>query len=132
MLDLIVKNALFFDGLGSPAARRDLGVRKGQVAAIARQISEPAYETVDGAGLWIVPGFVDIHTHYDIELEIAPGLVESVRHGVTTVVIGNCSLSLAVGSPSMLADIFQRVETLSPVLIKKWLASSVSWQTPRE
>lgn len=87
---------------------------------------------VDASGLWVTPGFIDIHTHYDLELEIAPGLSESVRHGVTTVVIGNCSLSVAVGEPQMLADIFQRVETLSHRLIAKWLNQSVSWQTPGE
>ena len=57
---------------------------------------------------------------------------ESVRHGVTSVVIGNCSLSVAVGKPQMLVDIFQRVETLSHQLIVKWLKQSVSRQTPAE
>ena len=132
MLDLVIKNGLFFDGLASRPVRSDIGILDGKVAVIAPQISRAARETVDAAGLWVTPGFVDIHTHYDIELEIAPGLVESVRHGVTTVVMGNCSLSLAAGSPAELANIFQRVETLSPVLIQKWLASSVSWQTPRD
>ena len=132
MLDLLIQNGLVFDGQGSPPVRADVGVRAGRIIAIAPKISAAAQATVDATGRWILPGFVDIHTHYDIELEIAPGLVESVRHGVTTVVMGNCSLSLAIGSPATLADIFQRVETLSPVLIQKWLASSVSWQTPRE
>jgi N-acyl-D-aspartate/D-glutamate deacylase len=132
MLDLVIRNGLFFDGLASLPVRSDIGILDGRIACIAPQISRAAKETVDAAGLWVTPGFVDIHTHYDIELEIAPGLVESVRHGVTTVVMGNCSLSLAIGSPAELANIFERVETLSPVLIQKWLASSVSWQTPRE
>ncbi|WP_267894938.1 amidohydrolase family protein [Nostoc sp. 'Lobaria pulmonaria (5183) cyanobiont'] len=87
---------------------------------------------VDASGLWVTPGFIDIHTHYDLELEIAPGLSESVRHGVTSVVIGNCSLSVAIAQPQILADIFQRVETLSHRLIAKWLQQSVSWQTPAE
>jgi N-acyl-D-aspartate/D-glutamate deacylase len=132
MLDLIIKNALFFDGLGSPAARRDVGVRDGRITAIATSITEAARETFDATGLWIAPGFVDIHTHYDIELEIAPGLVESVRHGVTTVVMGNCSLSLAIGSADQLANVFERVETLPRPLIQKWLKASLSWQTPDE
>ncbi|MGA9772624.1 MAG: amidohydrolase family protein [Blastocatellia bacterium] len=132
MLDLLIRNGLVFDGLASRPVRSDIAILDGKVVGIAPQISRAAKETVDAEGLWITPGFIDIHTHYDIELEIAPGLVESVRHGVTTIVMGNCSLSLAVGSPAELANIFQRVETLSPVLIQKWLASSVSWQTPRE
>jgi N-acyl-D-aspartate/D-glutamate deacylase len=121
-----------FDGLGSPPAPLDVGVAQGKVAIIAPAIGRPAREMIDASGLFITPGFIDIHTHYDLELEIAPMLIESVRHGVTSVVIGNCSLSVAVGKPLVLADIFQRVETLSPVLIKKWLHSSVSWTTPGE
>jgi N-acyl-D-aspartate/D-glutamate deacylase len=100
--------------------------------AIASSLTSNAHQVVDASGLWVTPGFIDIHTHYDLELEIAPGLSESVRHGVTSVVIGNCSLSVAVGKPQMLADIFQRVETLSHQLIAKWLKQSVSWQTPAE
>src|SRR5689334_14317918 len=130
MLDLIIKNALFFDGQGTPAVRRDVGVRDGRIARIVANLTEAAHATIDATNLWLAPGFVDIHTHYDIELEIAPGLVESVRHGVTTVVMGNCSLSLAIGSAEQLATIFERVETLPPVLIQKWLQASLSWQTP--
>jgi N-acyl-D-aspartate/D-glutamate deacylase len=130
MFDLVIKNARFFDGLGSPAVRRDVGIGEGRILRIAANLTEAARETIDAANLWLAPGFVDIHTHYDIELEIAPGLVESVRHGVTTVVMGNCSLSLAIGSAEELATVFERVETLPRVLIQKWLRSSLSWQTP--
>lgn len=77
--------------------------------------------------MWLAPGFVDIHTHYDVEVEVAPGLAESVRHGVTTVLMGNCSLSVACGPPRDLADVFQRVETLPPELIGQWLAESRDW-----
>ncbi|MCT7963337.1 amidohydrolase family protein [Laspinema sp. D1] len=132
MLDLLIKNGLIFDGLGSAAFKGDIGIKQGQIVAISPDISLEATQVVDASGLWVTPGFIDIHTHYDLELEIAPGLSESVRHGVTTVVIGNCSLSVAVGEPQMLADIFQRVETLSHRLIAKWLNQSVSWQTPGE
>ncbi|MCI0490890.1 MAG: amidohydrolase family protein [Blastocatellia bacterium] len=132
MLDFIVKNGLLFDGLASPPVRCDMGIRDGRVAALSSDISEPAREVIDADGLWVTPGFVDIHTHYDLEVEIAPGLSESVRHGVTTVVMGNCSLSLAVGEAETLACIFQRVETLPHTLIEKWLRSSVSWKTPRD
>jgi N-acyl-D-aspartate/D-glutamate deacylase len=132
MLDLIIKNGLVFDGLGSPPAQFDVGIKDGVVAVIAPNLSVSATEVRDATGLWVTPGFIDIHTHYDLELEIAPGLSESTRHGVTTVVIGNCSLSLAVGEPQTLADIFQRVETIPHTLIRKWLKSSVSWRSPPE
>jgi N-acyl-D-aspartate/D-glutamate deacylase len=132
MLDLLIQNGLIFDGLGSAPIRGDVGIQNGQIVAIAPSLSLSAREVVDASGLWVMPGFIDIHTHYDLELEIAPGLSESVRHGVTSVVIGNCSLSIAIGEPQMLADIFQRVETLSHRLIEKWLNKSMTWQTPAE
>jgi N-acyl-D-aspartate/D-glutamate deacylase len=132
MLDLLIQNGLIFDGLGSPPMRGDIGIQNGRIVALASSLTTPAREVVDASGLWVTPGFIDIHTHYDLELEIAPGLSESVRHGVTSVVIGNCSLSVAIAEPQILADIFQRVETLSHRLIAKWLQKSVSWQTPAE
>lgn len=132
MLDSLIQNGLIFDGLGSAPVLGDIGIQNGRVIAIAPSLTTPAREVVDASGLWVTPGFIDIHTHYDLELEIAPGLSESVRHGVTSVVIGNCSLSVAIGEPQMLADIFQRVETLSHRLIAKWLQQSVSWHTPAE
>jgi N-acyl-D-aspartate/D-glutamate deacylase len=132
MLDLLIQNGLVFDGLGSPPVRADIGIRAGKIVALEPSLTATAREVVDASSLWIAPGFLDIHTHYDLELEIAPGLSESVRHGVTSVVIGNCSLSIAIGEPQMLADMFQRVETLSHRLIAKWLQRSLSWQTPAE
>ncbi|BAY10826.1 N-acyl-D-amino-acid deacylase family protein [Calothrix sp. NIES-2098] len=132
MLDLLIQNGLIFDGLGSAPVRGDVGIQNGRIVEIAPSLPVAAREVVDASGLWVTPGFIDIHTHYDLELEIAPGLSESVRHGVTSVVIGNCSLSIAIGEAQMLADIFQRVETLSHRLIAKWLNKSLSWQTPAE
>jgi N-acyl-D-aspartate/D-glutamate deacylase len=132
MLDLIIRNGLLFDGLASPPARCDMAVHDGKILGIADHIAGLAREVRDVEGLWITPGFIDIHTHYDIELEMAPGLVESVRHGVTTVVIGNCSLSIAIGEAETLACIFQRVETLPRSLIQKWLGAQMSWKTPAE
>ena len=57
-----------------------------------------AGRVIDAEGLWLMPGLFDIHTHYDLELEVAPGLPESTRHGTTSVVIANCSLGLAFGA----------------------------------
>lgn len=131
-MDVLIKQGLVFDGLGSKPMRADIAIDKGVIVAIAPSLSLEADKVVDASPWWVMPGFVDIHTHYDLELEIAPGLSESVRHGVTTVVIGNCSLSVAIGDGQMLADIFQRVETLSHRLIEKWLKQSLSWQTPTE
>ncbi|MEH2180977.1 hypothetical protein [Nostoc sp.] len=96
----------------SPPVRGDIGIQNGRIVTLAPSLTTPAREVVDAPGLWVTPGFIDIHTHYDLELEIAPRLSESVCDGVTSMVIGNCSLSVAIAEPQILADIFQRVETL--------------------
>ena len=92
MLDLLLKGGLVFDGTGAPPVCADIGIVAGRIVRLAPGIDEAARTTRDVGGQWIVPGFIDIHTHYDVEVEIAPGLAESVRHGVTSVVMGNCSL----------------------------------------
>lgn len=132
MFDLLVTNALFYDGLGNPPRNIDFGVKDGQVAAIAPNLQRSALKIVDAKGLWLCPGFLDIHTHYDLEVEITPGLPESVRHGVTSVVMGNCSLSLTMGSASVLGDIFQRVETLPKPLVNKWLEQGSRSDNPED
>ncbi|MEF8715431.1 MAG: Mpo1-like protein [Accumulibacter sp.] len=131
MLDLLLKGGLVFDGTGAPPVCADIGIVAGRIVRLAPGIDEAARTTRDVGGQWIVPGFIDIHTHYDVEVEIAPGLAESVRHGVTSVVMGNCSLSLTVGEAPDLADIFLRVESLPAPLVRKWLAQSVSWGSPQ-
>jgi N-acyl-D-aspartate/D-glutamate deacylase len=131
-LDLLVRGGTVFDGRGTPPVQADVGVRDGRVVAIAPALAARADRVVDARGCWVAPGFLDIHTHYDLEVEIAPALGESVRHGVTAVVMGHCSLSLTVGDPGTLADIFLRVESLPSVLVRKWLRQAVAWRTPAE
>jgi len=128
--DVVLRGGRVIDPAQGLDGVLDVAVRDGRIAAIDPRIDADSVDIVDATGLWLAPGFLDIHTHYDLELEIAPGLSESVRHGVTTVVIGHCSLSITMGEPQTLADIFQRVENFPPALIAKWLAASVSWSTP--
>ena len=124
--DLVLRGGRVFDGLGSPAVRRDVGVQGGVVAAVSEEPlpAGSGVEEIDASGCWVTPGFLDIHTHYDAEVELDPSLPESLRHGVTTCVLGSCSLGLTPGTPEVLADIFCRVEAIPysivrPVLEKK-------------
>jgi N-acyl-D-aspartate/D-glutamate deacylase len=130
VLDLLIRNATLYDGTGAAPRVTDVGVQDGRVVAMEPRLDAVAAETRDATGLWLTPGFLDIHTHYDLEVEIAPRLDESLRHGVTTVVMGHCSLSITMGEPQDLADIFQRVENFPPALIRRWLESAVSWSSP--
>ncbi|RRR43344.1 hypothetical protein EHH44_14490 [Mycolicibacter terrae] len=132
--DLIVRNGLWFDGLGNTPQIRTLGIRDGVVADIvAGELDETdCPEVIDAAGKWVVPGFIDVHTHYDAEVLLDPGLRESVRHGVTTVLLGNCSLSTVYADAEDAADLFSRVEAVPRKFVLDALQSRKTWSNPAE
>lgn len=129
--ELVISNGLFFDGRGSPPRVRHLGIRDGRVADLSESPlpSGPDTRVIDATGRWVMPGFIDLHTHYDAEVELAPSLAESVRHGVTSVMVGSCSLSLAVGTPEDLADQFCRVEAIPYGVVRSLLERKKDWET---
>jgi N-acyl-D-aspartate/D-glutamate deacylase len=131
-LDTIIANGLFFDGTGAPGAIRDLGLRDGRVVAISAQPLDPASAArrIDAAGKWVMPGFVDIHTHYDAELLAAPSLSESVRHGVTTVTVGSCSISAVLADADDCSDLFTRVEAVPREHVLPLLRTRKTWDSP--
>lgn len=128
-LDTVIVGGTLFDGTGGPRARVDLGLKDGRVARIdAGPLPVgPHTEVVDATGLWVMPGFIDFHTHYDVEVELSPQLDESLRHGVTTVTVGSCSLSAAMGQPEDIADIFCRVEAVPRALVLPLLEARKTW-----
>ncbi|ANS29751.1 Uncharacterized protein R1CP_25490 [Rhodococcus opacus] len=132
--DVVVNGGLWFDGTGSAPRRRNLGIRDGVVvrASIRPLPVGPDTEIIDAGGKWVVPGFVDVHTHYDAEVLVSPGLPESVRHGVTTVVLGNCSLSTVYSTPRECADLFSRVEAVPHDSVLRILDENKIWQSPAE
>ena len=135
--DVIIRDGLWFDGTGSEPQTRTLGIRDGVVATVAGPLEAPVDETgcpevIDAAGKWIVPGFIDVHTHYDAEVLLDPGLRESVRHGVTTVLLGNCSLSTVYANSEDAADLFSRVEAVPREYVHGALESGKTWSTAAE
>src|SRR5437899_3300988 len=91
-MDVVIENGTVFDGTGQPGQKLSLGIRDGRVAALTAERLD-GKRRIDARGRWVMPGFLDMHTHYDAELLAAPSLSESVRHGVTTVTVGSCSIS---------------------------------------
>jgi N-acyl-D-aspartate/D-glutamate deacylase len=133
-LDLVLRGGTVFDGRGGPRRIADVGIRGDAIVAISEQ-SLPvgdATRVIDATDRWVTPGFIDLHTHYDAEIEVAPALLESVRHGVTTVVTGSCSLSMAVGRPRDLADMFCRVEGIPRTVVAPLFERIKSWDSPAE
>ena len=131
--DLVIRNGLHFDGTGAPAAVRDLGIRDGRVLATS-DVPLPAdgARVIDASGCWVMPGFLDMHTHYDAELIAAPSLSESLRHGVTTVTVGSCSISAILSEPEDCSDMFTRVESIPRAQVLPLLRERKTWSTPRE
>jgi len=94
MHDLLIKGATVYDGTGKPGVHADVAVRDGRIAAIGR-LRDAARETVDAAGLALMPGVVDVHTHYDAQLTWDATMSPSPALGVTTAVLGNCGFGIA-------------------------------------
>jgi len=94
MLDLLLRGASIIDGSGAPAFSADVGVRDGKIVALG-STDEPARETLDVSGLHLMPGIVDVHTHYDAQITWDPTLSPSVALGVTTAILGNCGFGIA-------------------------------------
>jgi N-acyl-D-amino-acid deacylase len=94
MFDLVIRDALLLDGLGSPPERGAVAVSGGRIAEVGR-IDGAARETIDAAGLALMPGIIDNHTHYDAQITWDSGVSPSPELGVTTAVIGNCGFTIA-------------------------------------
>ena len=114
MLDWLIKNGTVVDGTGAAPHVADVGVRAGRIVAVG-PISEPAQNTMDATGLWITPGFVDIHTHYDGQATWDACFTPSIYHGVTTLVMGNCGVGFAPKRPGHEADLIQLMEGVEDI-----------------
>ncbi|HEU5273109.1 MAG TPA: D-aminoacylase [Xanthobacteraceae bacterium] len=118
--DLLIRGGLLIDGTGRPAARGDLAIADGRIAAIGRDLAGGARRTIDADGLAVAPGFIDIKTHSDFTLPINPKAESKVRQGVTTEIVGHCGFSVAPVLPG-------KVE-----LLRDYLSPSAPWLPFRE
>ena len=133
--DTLIQGALVFDGSGNAPQHLDVALKDGAVVAKGSVLApEMASEVVSAQGQWMVPGLLDIHTHLDLEVDLDPRLPEAVRHGTTTVLVGNCSLGTCFGTQregeqDPIVDCFTRVENIpKPVLSKA--AEKITWDNP--
>jgi len=132
--DMLIKDGMVFDGSGDFPVQKDIALKDGVIAAHGETLnSANAEQVIEVQGQWVMPGLVDVHTHYDLEVEITPGLPESVRHGTTTVVMSNCSLGLAFGAQRKdlddpIVSCFARVENIPKHVLKK-VADKVYWDS---
>jgi N-acyl-D-amino-acid deacylase len=95
VLDLLIRGGRLIDGAGNPWFTADVGIAAGRIAAVGRLATEPAVRVIDADGLLVCPGFVDMHTHSDLQLLVNPAHEAKVQQGVTLEVLGQDGLSYA-------------------------------------
>lgn len=124
--DLIIKGGRIYDGSGLPSRMGDVAVIGDRIAEVGR-VSGSAHRVVDADGLAVAPGFIDFHTHMDAQLLWDPLATSSCFHGVTTLIPGNCGLSLAPCHPQDRENVigsFVRVEAMPSQVLRE----AVKWE----
>ena len=121
--DLVIRGGTVIDGSGGPVVDADVAVSDGQIITVG-QVREIGRDEVDARGRLVMPGFVDVHTHYDAQVTWANQITPSSCNGVTTVLMGNCGVGFApVRSDhhDMLISLMEGVEDIPEVVMNAGL-----------
>lgn len=97
--DLVIRHGTIIDGSGAPRYHADIAIKNGRIAQLGT-VREGARQVLDAADLFVAPGFIDPHTHYDAQIDWDPLVTCSSWHGVTSVVMGNCGVGIAPCHPT--------------------------------
>ena len=120
MYDLIVRRAQVHDGGGAAPFVADVGVRAGRILLVGSAGGALAARQIDGDGLALAPGFIDLHSHADLTLPAFPQARNSIQQGVTTEVVGNCGFSAAPVVEAHAPELRRFVSGLGPHLDWSW------------
>jgi N-acyl-D-aspartate/D-glutamate deacylase len=121
--DLIIRGGAVVDGSGGHTIEADVAISNGQIIAVG-QIPTSGLEEIDARGRLVMPGFVDVHTHYDAQVTWANQITPSSCNGVTTVLMGNCGVGFAPVRPDhhdMLISLMEGVEDIPEVVMQEGL-----------
>src|SRR5215831_11551478 len=124
--DLLVQGGTVVDGTGAPAAPADVRIRAGRIVEVGPGLTRDGEEVLDASDALVTPGFIDQHTHLDPYAFFDPACDPQPQHGVTTAMVGNCSLSLFPVNDDRrdeIADMFSFVEDVPTEI----LTDSVPW-----
>jgi len=114
MHDLVIRGGTIVDGTGAAPRRADVAIDGDRISAVGSDVGEGARE-IDASGLLVLPGWVDVHTHYDGQVTWDPHLTPSGWNGVTTLVMGNCGVGFAPvkpGQEDFLINLMEGVEDI--------------------
>ncbi len=113
--DLVIRGGMVYDGTGDDGKVLDVAITDGRLSEIAPRISSRGREEIDARGLAVAPGFIDIHSHGDGNMDDDPRVESVIRQGVTTMVVGADGSSSATGSAvKPFASYFASVDKLAP------------------
>ena len=117
MFDILIKNGLVVDGSGTPGYLADVALKDGRIVGIGPGLAGGARRVVEARGRVVAPGFIDPHTHFDVQLLWDGAAKPALEHGITSIVPGNCSLSLAplrATDRALVVGMFQQIEEMPP------------------
>jgi N-acyl-D-amino-acid deacylase len=126
--DVVIRGGTVIDGTGRPGFRADVRVRGGVIVEVGSGLRPDGEPTVDAAGALVTPGFVDSHTHYDLEMFWDPSLDPLPGHGITTMIMGNCGFGIAPTRDDVKADIADLLCFVEELPVT--LATSIEWGWP--
>ena len=130
MFDLIINNALIYDGSGNPAYHGNVGIKNGKILAITNEKLDGGTAVVDASGLCLAPGFIDVHSHADYAFTDDPHRLHVLRMGVTTEIAGNCGKTLSPALPEMEPSVqeFMNPDAKLYPSLKDELEEYASWE----
>jgi N-acyl-D-aspartate/D-glutamate deacylase len=123
-VDLAIRGGMLVDGTGRPAVAADVGITGDRIVAIGPTVR--GRDEIDASGRLVVPGFVDLHTHYDAQVLWDPELSPSSWQGVTTAVMGNCGFSVAPVRPSGRGVLLRTLEKVEDMRLAT-LEAGIEW-----
>jgi len=129
MHDFVIRNGTVVDGSGAERQIADVAVTDGVITAVG-EVEGPARRTIDAEGHLVLPGWVDIHTHYDGQATWDPDMTPSSWHGVTTAVFGNCGVGFAPvrpGSEQYLINLMEGVEDIPESVLSEGI--DFTWES---
>ncbi|MFT5445526.1 MAG: N-acyl-D-aspartate/D-glutamate deacylase [Gammaproteobacteria bacterium] len=129
MHDLLIRRATVVDGTGAEPVSADVAVKDGRITDVSR-VTGNAQRTITADRAHLLPGFIDIHTHYDGQISWDETFTPSIYHGVTTLVMGNCGVGFTPvrpGQQAPLIDLMQGVEDISESVLSEGIRWG--WET---